>query len=719
MSQNKGLNPEMARGKANELSGHLGTIDHLISELGSTHRAALHPQSYGIDAGERTIAPWSVGSVLGAKGDLAAARSAAADLIRRIHEEVGTQVVTSSNGVSLASMFLTKNSGKASQDEIDDMIELALLVANGYAITEEEREQLADFLAKFGKDQNAMSQLFQSLGAENTSFLLLSLSDLVNTDPNASQEYKDLNAELLLLSNALRDGLAVASEKWTTDEAEAFLGDDPFESVTTVAGLSFLFNDPENPMGANLTVVLAEQIDQWERDPKHDNPTFAELGLVPESTIYRLAALEGGMLDGGSAQDLAGRVFETLGQYPDQALDFLAPEGDDKLGSDRVDYWYGERDWANLDQWEGPGALWYGATNSTDDAGTLDGVDNVANARNALLTSEIINALAKNESFETNALGNIVNVSETAASAFAGAIAINLADISDYMVQSDATSFEGSGALALVGFGDDVTHAIPKLSQEDLAKVISQIIGLDGSGDSTGFAHPDAAQIIYNTATDMQTMYYLAGVGDPALLEDAAQRSMFLQGMLDGTSMGGSEDLAARHDQASDAAIDGVMEVVKVIPFGSLASKAIQGGLGLVLNEAVTLGSIEKQIISKEVGININKLEELWKESQHNSSSVANLLEGHKETLALQYQLNLGGMLYDAVGSQVLNEYGDPIPGPPEPRPKENAEDFQDRATDWWDRYKLQLGDAAGFSAESLPNNYVNTVEAYSSWSQH
>jgi hypothetical protein len=91
-----------------------------------------------------------------------------------------------------------------------------------------------------------------------------------------------------------------------------------------------------------------------------------------------------------------------------------------------------------MDQWEGPGALWFGAASSLNDAGPVDGlVGDVPNARNALLTSQIIDALADNESFESS--GDSImgtNISDAGAASLAGAIAINLPEISEYMVQS-------------------------------------------------------------------------------------------------------------------------------------------------------------------------------------------------------------------------------------------------------------------------------------------
>ena len=97
-----GLNPALASAKAASLHTQLPTIDHLISELTATHNAALHPHSYGIDPGETTIAPWSIGAVLSARNELSAARSVVAEMVQRIGVEIAAQQRTSGNAAGIS-----------------------------------------------------------------------------------------------------------------------------------------------------------------------------------------------------------------------------------------------------------------------------------------------------------------------------------------------------------------------------------------------------------------------------------------------------------------------------------------------------------------------------------------------------------------------------------------------------------------------------------------
>lgn len=101
MQEFLGLSPAHASAKASALRSHLPTLDHLISELTVTHTAALHPHNYGIDPGEPIISPWSVGSVLTARNELAAARSVVAEMASRISVEVAAQQRASGNAVGI------------------------------------------------------------------------------------------------------------------------------------------------------------------------------------------------------------------------------------------------------------------------------------------------------------------------------------------------------------------------------------------------------------------------------------------------------------------------------------------------------------------------------------------------------------------------------------------------------------------------------------------
>lgn len=97
MAKNLGLNPSQVRNQLGSVSGQLSTLHTLSNEVTITHRAALQPQNYGIEPGEKTVAPWSIASLAGAKADLVAAHSAAIDLVSRALREIDVQVATSNS----------------------------------------------------------------------------------------------------------------------------------------------------------------------------------------------------------------------------------------------------------------------------------------------------------------------------------------------------------------------------------------------------------------------------------------------------------------------------------------------------------------------------------------------------------------------------------------------------------------------------------------------
>jgi drug/metabolite transporter superfamily protein YnfA len=101
MSDFLGLNPSAALAKSAAIKANLPTIDHLVWELTQTYNAALNPNSYGIDAGETTVAPWSVSTLLAARNELSAARSVVAEMADRIGAEVSAQQRVSGNASAI------------------------------------------------------------------------------------------------------------------------------------------------------------------------------------------------------------------------------------------------------------------------------------------------------------------------------------------------------------------------------------------------------------------------------------------------------------------------------------------------------------------------------------------------------------------------------------------------------------------------------------------
>ena len=672
MSQSKGLNPEAARGKANELSGHLGSIDHLISELGATHRAALHPQSYGIDAGERTIAPWSVGRVLAAKGDLAAARSAAADLIRRVHEEVGTQVVASSNNVSIRGLLSGGGGGgnpKLSKKEMDAMVAIAEAMAGNRA-SEEDWARLQVFLEKYARDDDAMDDFFDALGGPNTAALLNTLNSRVGWS-------EDEDAMLLAFAQNIRLGLSTASADWSGPKADAFvdaLFEDEASGITNESEpdgvklnrsemIAFLFSDADGaPMGEQFALSAAEYADAWE----HDN----DLQLLFNSYMSHAAGealhlLEDPNEDHYSWVDVSGRILETLGEYPDSAMEFLSEPG-------RVDYWFGERN-SSFDKFEGVTALWDGAQAATGGPLDPDGTDPVAAQAQAETTSALMAALADNPAFTTE------NLNEEASGSVARATSLYLAGITEYLWSNDSGVPLSDGAVAYDIHGAGISLITPSVTEE----VISRLLGAAGS-------HYTGANEFNSAITGYQSLYMAMALQDSSLLTGSLERYAMLTAVLDGSSVGATLDSAERADAAMDAGVDSIKDALALIPI-PMVSKLLPNAPDTV----ISLLNLAQRLI-----VNEGKAEgfESWKESLHTYDSVAALTQNTADAATYAMKMNIAEFAYEAVGAE------NGIPEPPTQHQYESAYSFGQRWDNWYEANSGALEAGAGMPPGKLGN---------------
>jgi hypothetical protein len=108
VNQKLGMDTIAARGKREALQLQVVELLSITRDLGATHRAASSPSSFGIEPGEKTIAPWSIPSVNAAKVELESARSGALELINRLIGETNAQDLASANDVFKAAKW-TRN----------------------------------------------------------------------------------------------------------------------------------------------------------------------------------------------------------------------------------------------------------------------------------------------------------------------------------------------------------------------------------------------------------------------------------------------------------------------------------------------------------------------------------------------------------------------------------------------------------------------------------
>lgn len=691
----KGLDPSAARAKASALNAQLSSLDHVISELTVTHRAAQHPGSYGIDPGEQTIAPWSVGSVLTAKNEIVAARAEAAQLVARIHQEIGSQVAASAAGAALGAAA-GKGMGKAhkkpvqlagfhmgaggggggggssNQADIDEMVELATAIAS-FTAGDEDFAALQALLDKYGDDEEAMAAFFDELGAANLMLLLEKLNSRVGWTPEE-------DAMLLSIAQSLRSALSRESATWDESEADAFvqslfedqasaLGYDEQDGTKTLRFhmLAFLFSSPEDaPMGEQFALSAAEYADQWE----HDNDLTMTLNrALVEGGLESLLALDSSIAPDDSWVEVSGRILETLGEYPDSAMEFLSEDG-------RVEYWYGERN-SEMDGFEGVASLWEGAQYAT--GGPLDPNGTVpADAQSqAETTSAIMTALAGNSNFTTE------NLNDEASTSIANATSVYLPGIMEYLWNNESGERLSSGAVEYTIHGAGTTLITPSVTEE----TISQLLGEAGS-------HPGGAEAFNAAITGYQEMYMAMALNDPSLLGGSLERYAVLQGVLDGSSIGSVLDSAARHDAEMDAGVDAVKDVVGLIPIPML-SKLLPNAP----DAAITLLNLGQRLV-----VNETKADgfESWKEALHTYDSVAAQVASGVDADRLALKMSVATITYQAVGAE------NGIAAPPTQYEHESTYSYMNRWEGWYDDNSAALEVSAGMDPGRLGN--ITTV---------
>lgn len=485
-------------------------------------------------------------------------------------------------------------------DDIDDLnydnlgdafANVADEIAEG-DITDENLQAMQDFFDVWGDDTFVMSQFFLEVGGENTVSMIDNLGDAVMVDGLAG-------ATALALATSIRGGLSTGSQIWTestsSDFAESMLTGASSSVGGAVAAIGFLFSDEKNhPLGVNLTVAMADEIDRIERDPS-SMLYGGWTDFSPNAGGRTLAFLEGEQtgLDGNRVDDLAGRIFSTLGTYPDAALDWLTsteddPFGDGVLGDGRIEYWFGERDWgaeSSGDGFEGPSALWAGAQQAAGGPADATHTYNPETwERVASLTTHVVTALIGNDAFLPENLTSIGQVR------LAEGISLSMPYFSEAISDSNATPDTGSFSMNIMVGTDDVSRAIPNLEPDVLAKLLGTATWSDGETPSAGAAV--MAQSVGQYQDALIAIADLAPAGSD-VKADLLERVVELQGWLDGSPAGSALAEATRHDAAVQAAIDGVGTVVGLIPIPAVGDVLVAGGsVAVDIAQSAVVGGI-------------------------------------------------------------------------------------------------------------------------------
>ena len=571
-----------------------------------------------------------------------------------------------SNGIT-QSMLLSSSQSK------EAMLDLAQRMIDGN-MSQENINALSGLLSVWGNSQTTMSQFFSSLGGSNSARLIDMLGEEVSMAAGAYGMLGDGDQAILTLADRLQSGLSVGSQNWGQDFANGFVDDmfngdpeywarreldsgvDPSSYSAKAQAIAFLFSDPAtSPMSETLTVAVAEMVDVLEREGGLQtlvNYTPQDAGIG--AGVFGL--YEDGVYTGELSQmDLPGRVFETMGLYPDSALEFLTAD------DERIDYWFGERDWSASDGFAGPGGLWLGAAT-------------VAGPESAGVASSIMAALSGNPSFLSEYL------SDRGAANLAGAISIDLPGMVEYATTAGSEgASEGPQTITL--FGESSKTDTPGVSMS----VLADILGVVGATDP-------GAIILNETATNYQTAYIAYGLSDPAAFTEALRQSNALQGVIDGAGIGETIASADRSDTRREEMIAAVSMLVGAIPIPGVSGLAVEGGV-VILDFAQNL----------LIGAGENALFGLMGGSEY---SAALLSAGVSETtLAEAREFANGTALYSYLQTPDASALVGPLGIDTPPTREQYATDaaFIADANDWYQDNRPELDAAAKIA---LDNQY-------------
>ena len=441
----------------------------------------------------------------------------------------------------------------------------------------EDVEVLDVLVELFGADQEVMGQAFTTVGAAG---LIAALNGTAGTS-NHLDETPEQRRSRLRVIRGLRDSLAQVSAGWDRsadgrDAAREFVRERELEDLGWFLRpeLGYLFADQyDNPMGRELTIAVADHLDQLERGDLEMPAVYYE----PPASPLRDLLWEHAGEDEGSMRinDPTARVLGTLGQYPEAALDWLTDTSPDAYsdpvagattptGEARLGYYYGVRDSASSgDGFEGVAALWHGALQA--DGGPFDpaAYDTQADAYDpqtwhdvAMVTTLAARGLGENPAFMPE------SVSVPGSVELAHATELTLPHLIDTtVIEPDVERAKGDDAEPTAPGrrlpGLPGVYELPNVTQAAFGELIA---GATATEESTTVltqgarAHQEALTILARE-----------GVNPDRMIE----RNAFMQGVIDGAEHGGDAGTAERKDEKTDRAIETVSSTVKAVVPGA------------------------------------------------------------------------------------------------------------------------------------------------------
>ncbi|ROR82240.1 hypothetical protein SAMN06295974_3133 [Plantibacter flavus] len=529
-------------------------------------------------------------------------------------------------------------------------------------LTPEQVSALSFFLQQNASDAAAMSYYFNALGGDTTGDLVDTLNDLLTS---TGRNTKDLpNDAVMSLATLIRQGLATGSARWNEGAGERF-ATELLENDHRGAA-AFLFTGPPY-LGPTVASAAAVHVDQYERVNGTRAPHWS----------YTLLAY-GGNSDTDSGYDLAGRIFETLGQYPDAALAFIADREVTKIpdpdhpgsrktsttGADRVAYWFGERDWSLEDHFTGPAALLEGAQRA--DGGrlapplTLDTNDLVS-----ALIAQAANALTSNPSFTSE------HLSDDAALSLAQSLLPYLNDLTFFPL----TEFTQRSTDSLLG--EKGEYRRPVIEKDVLAGLIGALAG-----------HEDAATLLVDAVEFLATGEIAQALQstDIDTIKDAYARAAAITGLLRGSTLG-----------------ETIRSATAIVERGQHERDTLAAALGIVPLPGGPAVSVIASILRGEAfnGLDEASVEGLRKLVESNKSS--------RDPLSASFQVELT--------AAELQRHGIPCPQPPSWSDlgtddlETRAQDFTDAVKDWLQTTERSLPDGTVRGIHQATGTYRDQLD--------
>lgn len=484
-------------------------------------------------------------------------------------------------------------------------------------------------LGAFGQDEDAMAGALSAAGGATVVGALDALGRNMSRTPPTTLTVANTAAAT---ARNLREQVARASDRWSTTQARTFGRDVATRTMDHPTPVAYLFADPEHaPMSETITVTVANGLDAWERSASGGE--FYDAAGPPEGMgLHEVSTVP--------LTDPMARVLQTMGRYPDAALDWLTSSstdpvgGESTLGKARVVYYYGQRNSSGAggggsgDGFEGVAALWAGAQQA--EGSLIDPLheDDEVQQRVANLSTSIFEHLAGHERLTSEGMtpGGAEQLS-TAVMQQLPQLAVNgINGLPDGTANREAPLFEVDNENHR-----DQRVPVVNAAKEDIAAVVGPAL-----------TRPEGMEVAQDASADYTARVVESLKADKDVLASGeaqiqAGRALQVDAALEGARIGALLDTAQRSESAARELVDfGVGYVAgKVdVPLGYAGGKAKGHGAGL-LTELVT-GWITDHGMDKALQAEVERAAEVDRLTEQKADTLGEVLADHHDQGSLE-----------------------------------------------------------------------------------